>query len=157
MRPCRRHAPTVNPVDAWVWWIIAAAVLAAAEAFTFDLVFAQLAVGALAASGTAAAGGHEALQVAVGIAVAAAGMLVLRPIALRHLRSTPELATGTAALVGRAAEVLEDVGPRGGRVKLAGEVWSARSADGASAFRAGQDVVVIRIDGATALVALPIR
>lgn len=135
-----------------MWWVIAAAVLAAAETFTFDLVFAQLSVGALAASGVAAADVGTALQVAVGIGVAAAGMLVLRPIALRHLRSTPELATGTAALVGRPAEVLEDVGPRGGRVKLSGEVWSARSFDGVSLFSAGQDVAVIRIDGATALV-----
>ncbi|WP_293773309.1 NfeD family protein [Sporichthya sp.] len=139
-------------MDAWVWWIIAAAVLAAAEVFTFDLVFAQLSAGALAAAGVAGADGGTPLQIATGIVVALAGLVLLRPVALRHLRTTPELRTGVAALVGQQAEVLEDVGPRGGRVKLAGEVWSARSYDQTSVYGAGEDVAVIEIDGATALV-----
>ena len=139
-------------MDAWVWWVIVAAVLAAAEAFTFDLVFIQLAVGSLASAGVAAADAEPPVQILVGIVVSLAGLILLRPVALRHLRTTPDLRTGIAALVGQRAEVLEEVGPRGGRVKLAGEVWSARSADGASVFAVGVDVAVVRIDGATARV-----
>ncbi len=139
-------------VDAWVWWIIIAAGLAAVEAFTFDLVFIMLAGGALAASGVAAADGNVALQIAVAIVVALAGLGGLRPIAMRHLRSTPEIRTGTAALIGQQALVLEDVGPHAGRVKLNGEVWSARSYDGTSTFAVGQMIDVLKIDGATALV-----
>jgi membrane protein implicated in regulation of membrane protease activity len=139
-------------VDAWVWWIIIAAALAAVEAFTFDLVFIMLAGGALTAAGVAAADGNVALQIAVAIVVALAGLGGLRPIAMKHLRSTPEIRTGTAALVGQQALVLEDVGPIAGQVKLNGEVWSARSYDGASTFAAGQLIDVLKIDGATALV-----
>ena len=139
-------------VDAWVWWVIIAAALGAVEVFTLDLVFIMLAAGALSAAGVAAADGNVALQIAVAVGVALAGLGGLRPIAMRHLRSTPEIRTGTAALVGQQAVVLEDVGPQSGRVKLNGEVWSARSYDGASTFAAGQMIDVLKIDGATALV-----
>lgn len=139
-------------VDAWVWWVILAAVLGAVEVFTLDFVFIMLAGGALTAAGVAAADGNVPLQIAVAVVVALAGLGGLRPIAMRHLRSTPEIRTGTAALVGQQALVLEDVGPHAGRVKLNGEVWSARSYDGASTFAAGQMIDVLKIDGATALV-----
>jgi membrane protein implicated in regulation of membrane protease activity len=112
----------------------------------------MLAGGSLAAAGVAGADGNLALQIAVAIAVALTGLALLRPVALKHLRTTPEIRTGTAALVGTEALVLEDVGPHGGRVKLAGEVWSARSYDGASTFPAGESIAVLKIEGATALV-----
>ena len=144
--------PYDERVDAWVWWVIAAAVLAAAEVFTLDLVFIMLAGGSLAAAGAAGADGNVALQVAIAVVVAVAGLALLRPVALKHLKTTPELRTGTDALVGQDALVLEDVGPHTGRVKLAGEVWSARSYDGASTFAVGQSIAVLKIDGATALV-----
>ncbi|HUR73066.1 MAG TPA: NfeD family protein [Sporichthya sp.] len=139
-------------MDAWVWWVIAAAGLAAVEVFTLDLVFIMLAGGSLAAAGVAGGNGNVALQLAIAVVVALVGLAGLRPVALRHLKTTPELRTGTAGLVGQEALVLEDVGPHGGRVKLAGEVWSARSYDGASTFPAGESIAVLQIDGATALV-----
>jgi membrane protein implicated in regulation of membrane protease activity len=82
-----------------------------------------------------------------------ASLLVLRPIATRHLRTPAQLRTGTAALVGSQALVLERVDRDGGQVKLAGEVWSARSYDEDEAFEPGARVEVLKIDGATALVA----
>jgi membrane protein implicated in regulation of membrane protease activity len=85
--------------------------------------------------------------------VSLASLLVLRPVARRHLRTPAQLRTGTAALVGRQAVVLERVDRDGGQVKLAGEVWSARSYDDDDEFEAGTRVEVMQIDGATALVA----
>ena len=87
------------------------------------------------------------------IVVSLASLLVLRPIAKRHLRSPAQLRTGTAALVGRQALVLERVDRDGGQVRLAGEVWSARTYDEDEAFEPGARVEVMKIDGATALVA----
>lgn len=145
-------------MDAWAWWLIAVAVLAAVEVLTLDLVFAMLAGGALAAAGLAGidagtdAGIGVGWQVLAALAVAAGGLLLLRPIALRHLRSSPETRTGVAALVGAQALVLDEVGPHNGQVKLAGEIWSARAYDGMSVFAEGAAVSVLQIDGATALV-----
>jgi membrane protein implicated in regulation of membrane protease activity len=60
--------------------------------------------------------------------------------------------TGTAALVGSRAVVLEQVDADGGQVKLGGEVWSARAYDEDDVIEPGARVEVMRIDGATALV-----
>ena len=74
------------------------------------------------------------------------------PIARRHLKQPPLLRTGPAALVGRRAQVLEEVTEHGGRVRIGGEVWSARSYDETLVIPAGSAVDVMQIEGATALV-----
>jgi membrane protein implicated in regulation of membrane protease activity len=56
-------------------------------------------------------------------------------------------------LVGGRATVLERVDASGGQVKIGGEVWSARAYDEDDAFEPGARVEVMKIDGATALVA----
>ena len=48
--------------------------------------------------------------------------------------------------------VLERVDARDGRVRLRGEVWSARSIDPDRSFEPGDTVDVVRIDGVTAVV-----
>lgn len=139
-------------MSAWVIWVIVAAGLLAVEALTLTLVLAMAAAGALAAAGAAALGADEAVQVAVFTAVTAATLLVVRPVAKRHLRTPAAQRTGIAALVGQTAAVLERVDGDGGRVKLAGEVWSARSWDGHQVIEPGDHVQVVKIEGATALV-----
>lgn len=139
-------------MHAWAWWLIVGAAFVVVEIFTLDLIFAMLAGGALVAAGIALIGAGVPVQVGVGLVATVAGLALLRPVALRHLHTTPELRTGTAALVGRDATVLSQVDGRGGQVKLAGEVWSARAMDGMSVFEVGDEVQVLKIDGATALV-----
>ncbi|GAA4940520.1 hypothetical protein GCM10023238_02760 [Streptomyces heliomycini] len=51
------------------------------------------------------------------------------------------------ALKGRQAVVLERVDGSGGRIKLAGEVWSARALDAGHTYDAGQEVDVVDIEG----------
>jgi membrane protein implicated in regulation of membrane protease activity len=140
-------------MDEWVWWMIAAGVLAIGEIATLGFFLGPIAIAAVTAAIVALVGGGLALQWIVFIAVSLASLVVLRPIARRHLRTPAQLRTGTAALVGRPAVVVERVDRDGGQVKLAGEVWSARAYDDDEAFEAGTRVEVMKIDGATALVA----
>jgi membrane protein implicated in regulation of membrane protease activity len=140
-------------MDEWVWWMIAAGVLAVGEIATLGFFLGPIAIAAVTAAIVALAGGGLAVQWIVFIAVSLASLLVLRPVAKRHLRTPGQLRTGTAALIGRPAVVLERVDRDGGQVKLAGEVWSARSYDEDEAFEPGARVEVLKIDGATALVA----
>src|SRR5579875_3476661 len=119
-------------VSLWVIWLIAAGVLGVAEVLTTTLALGLIAAGALAAGLTGAAGGG--------------------PVALRRLRRLPGLRTGAAALVGQTGYVLDDVTPRGGRVRIGGEEWSARPYDDRSVIPAGSEVDVLQIKGATALV-----
>jgi membrane protein implicated in regulation of membrane protease activity len=140
-------------MEDWVWWMIAAGVLAVGEIATLGFFLGPIAIAAVAAAIVALVGGGLAVQWVVFIAMSLASLLVLRPIATRHLRTPAQLRTGTAALVGSPALVLERVDRDGGQVKLAGEVWTARAYDEDESFEPGARVEVMKIDGATALVA----
>jgi len=141
-------------MDGWVWWIVAAGVLAVADVVTGGTLILIMIAGGAAAGGLASAlGASPALSVGVFALVSVALLGVVRPIARRHMRTPRAVRTGVAALVGTEAVVLEAVDGNDGRIKLAGEVWSARAYDGDSVFAVGQRVHVLEIDGATALVA----
>ncbi|MFC9928333.1 NfeD family protein [Streptomyces sp. NPDC127190] len=139
-------------IDAWVWWLVGAAALGIPLVVTAMPEFGMLAVGAVAAAGAAGLGFDAVVQVLVFLAVSVALIAVVRPIANRHTRQRPQLATGIDALKGRQAVVLERVDGSGGRIKLAGEVWSARALDTGRAYEVGQEVDVVEIEGATAIV-----
>ncbi|WP_369054097.1 NfeD family protein [Kineococcus terrestris] len=136
----------------WLLWIAAALVLGVLEVTSLDLVFMMLAGGALAGSLSSALGLGYVGQVLVAALVAGTLALTVRPLLLRRLRMPPTGTTNTPALVGRAAVTLEPVSVRGGLVKLVGETWSARTATAGQLIPAGEDVVVVAIDGATAVV-----
>ena len=142
----------VNDIDAWVWWLVGAAALGIPLVVTAMPEFGMLAVGAVAAAIAAGLGGDIVVQVLVFAAVSVALIAVVRPIATRHRSQRPQLVTGVDALKGKQAVVLERVDHAGGRIKLAGEVWSARSLDTGRAYEVGQEVDVVDIEGATAIV-----
>src|SRR5579875_3018947 len=137
-------------MPAWVAWAIVAVALAVGEVFTPGLFF--LGPVALAAVASAAAGGAVWVQVVVFGAGSFAALGLLRPVAKAHLSMPRAIRTGTAALEGATAVVLERVDGRGGLVKIGGEEWSARSYVPGESYEAGTEVEVARIEGATALV-----
>jgi len=140
-------------MEEWVWWMIAAGGLAVGEIFTLGFFLGPIAIAAVLAAVVSLAGGGLALSWAVFITASLASLLVLRPIARRHLRTPPRIRTGTAALVGGPATVMEHVDRNGGQVKIGGELWSARAYDEDASFEPGARVEVMKIEGATALVA----
>ncbi|MCX4913847.1 NfeD family protein [Streptomyces sp. NPDC060011] len=143
----------MDDIDAWVWWLIGAAGLGIPLVVTAMPEFGMFAVGAVAASVVAGLGGGIVAQVLVFVVVSVALIAVVRPIAARHSAQRPQLASGIDALKGRQAVVLERVDGSGdGRIKLAGEIWSARALDAGQAYEVGQEVDVVDIDGATAIV-----
>ena len=137
----------------WVIWLLVAAVLAAGEVFTLGFFLGPVAVAAALAAAVAAAGAGAEIQVATFAVASLASLLVIRPIARRHLRTPARLRTGTAALLGAHASVLERVDGERGSVRLRGEVWSARAYDAGAVIEPGAQVQVMEIDGATAVVA----
>nr|WP_202535193.1 NfeD family protein [Streptomyces sp. SID4919] len=115
--------------------------------------FGMFSVGAVASAVTAALGGGIVAQVIVFVVVSVALIAVVRPIAARQRAGRPDQATGIDALRGKQAVVTERVdGSGGGRIKLAGEIWSARALDGGQTYEVGQQVDVVEIEGATAIV-----
>jgi membrane protein implicated in regulation of membrane protease activity len=139
-------------VDAWVIWLVAAGVLAVGEVLTVGFFLGPIALAAAIAAVVAAAGAGVGFQVLAFIVVSIGSLGVVRPIAVRHLRTPTRVRTGTAALVGARAVVLERVDADGGKVKIGGEVWSARTYDEDAVLPEGARVHVLKIEGATALV-----
>src|SRR5919201_4199974 len=130
----------------WVIWAIVAVALAVGEIFTPGMFFlGPVALAAVAAAVVALAGLGAAAQLIVFIAGAIASVAFLRPIARSHLHMPAMLRTGTAALVGAKAVVLQRVDANGGRVKIGGEEWSALPFMDGQVFEPGARVEVAEI------------
>ncbi|MDA0634300.1 NfeD family protein [Nonomuraea sp. MCN248] len=140
-------------MDEWIIWVILAVVLGVAEIFTLTAALGLLGVASLLTAGAAAIGLPVPLQLLVFALTSTAGLVVIRPLVQRHNIRQPSLTRfGVDALVGKPAYVLSEVTGRGGRIRLAGEEWSARAYDETLVIPTGATVDVIEIDGATALV-----
>ncbi|MGL4743598.1 MAG: NfeD family protein [Dermatophilaceae bacterium] len=139
--------------QSWLAWLGLALVLAAIEAVTVDFVFLMFAGGALAGAVAAGAGAPLPVQVVVAVVAACLLLAVVRPVVRRKFTNgEASHHIGAAGLVGREARVLQAVTDTDGRVKLGGEVWSARLASDGEPVNPGDSVRVVAINGATALV-----
>jgi membrane protein implicated in regulation of membrane protease activity len=141
-------------MDPWVIWLIAAVVFAVGEIATLGFFLAPFAGGALLAAIISAAGAGEFAAWVMFLVVSIVLLAALRPIARSHRRMPGQLRTGTAALVGQTAMVIERIANDEGTgcVKLEGETWTARAYDRDEVFEPGSRVHVVEIKGATALV-----
>ena len=139
--------------NSWLAWLGLALALVAVEAASVDFVFLMLAGGALAGCIAAAAGLSFVWQVVVAVVVALVLVLTVRPLLKRHFMATVgDHKIGSAGQIGRIARVITTVTERDGRIQLSGETWSARLAPGSTECLPGQDVRVVSIEGATAIV-----
>ena len=117
----------------WLAWLGIALVLAAVEAATVDFVFIMFAGGALAGAVAAGLGASFPVQVVVAVATGILLLFTVRPIVKRQfMDGEVDHQIGASSLVGRSARVLQAVTDSDGRIKLAGETWSARLAAGAT-------------------------
>jgi membrane protein implicated in regulation of membrane protease activity len=141
-------------MDAWVLWILLAVALAIGEIATMGFFLAPFAAGALLGALAAAVGAGDVVSAIVALVTATVLFAFVRPVARRHLYLPAPVRTGTAALVGTRAIVVERIANDEGTgiVKLAGEAWTARAYDEDEVIAEGRRVQVIEIRGATALV-----
>ena len=141
-------------MDAWVSWLLIAVVFAVAEVVNLSFYLFPFAIGAAGAAVVGLAGGGTAIELITFAALTGVSFTVVRPIARRHINMPPQLRTGTAALIGRTAIVTERIvnDEAVGKVRLEGEVWSARAYDEDKVLEPGTRVHVMEIRGATALV-----
>ena len=143
---------TVEDVAAIVW-LVAGIALAAAEMLTGDFTLLMLGGAALVTAGVAGIADTAVVTDAIVFGVSALALLFLvRPIMLRRFSVPPPTPTNVHALPGKTAKVLETVNDETGRVKIDGEVWSARPLDPSEEYAEGETVYVMKIDGAHAVV-----
>jgi membrane protein implicated in regulation of membrane protease activity len=139
-------------MDLWIIWLILAVALGVAEIFTLTAALGLLSAAALITSGAAAVGLPLYGQILVFVVSSIAAMVLIRPVAQRHMLRPQLERFGVEALVGRTARVIEEVTGHGGRIRIDGEEWTARAYDDSLVIPAGATVDVMQIRGATALV-----
>jgi membrane protein implicated in regulation of membrane protease activity len=141
-------------MPAWLIWALLAVALTVGEILTPGMFFlGPVALAAVLAMIVALFPAAPLwLEIVVFAGASVASLAVLRPIARAHLKMPRAIRTGTAALEGAKAVVLQRVDGMGGRVRIGGEEWSARSYDQNEVFDPGTQVEVAQIEGATALV-----
>jgi len=139
-------------VPAWVIWLLIAVACGLGEVFTLTFLLGPVALAAVAAALVAALGASVPVQLIVFIAGSLASLFFVRRIARSHVRMPAAIRTGTAALVGTRAVVVDRVDAEHGRVRIGGEVWTARAFFDEQVIEAGKRVEVAKIEGATALV-----
>ncbi len=138
--------------NSWAIWLTAAAALAVTEMVTLDFTLIMLAAGALAGAGAAFLfPGLWLVHVLVALAVAGLLLGILRPTLLAKVRNSVGYQSSVAKMVGSSGRAVSEITAAGGEVKVAGEVWSARSFD-SSTIPAGTPVEVYEVDGTTAVV-----
>ena len=134
-------------------WLIAAVVLAIGEIATMGFFLAPFAGGAAVAAILAAAGAGATIEWAAFLAISIVLLAAIRPLARAQQRGRP-VRTGTAALIGQTATVVERIANAEGVgcVRLDGEIWTARAFVDDEVIEPGTRVQVLEIRGATALV-----
>lgn len=138
--------------NAWVVWLILAGGLAVSEMLTLDLTLLMLSSGALAGAAVAFAfPGLVWAQILVALVVALTMLFVTRPALLKRLHNSPGYRSSASKMLGSSGMAIEVITPTGGEVKIAGELWSARSYD-ASVIAPGTEIEVLEMDGVTAVV-----
>jgi membrane protein implicated in regulation of membrane protease activity len=134
-------------------WLIAAGLFAAGEVASLDLVLLMFAGGALGGMALALAGLGVPFQLLAFLVVSAALLVVVRPVAKRHLIDrTPEQIDGVAVYVGRTAVVSQRVDNDTGRIRLGSDEWSARTQLDDEVFQVGDEVRIVQIEGPIAYV-----
>jgi membrane protein implicated in regulation of membrane protease activity len=139
-------------MSAWAWWLVVAALFGIGELLTGGFYLVPFALGGLGGMLAGAVGAGAVIQIIVFLAASAAASGLVRPIARRHVTMPPQIRTGTAALIGTDALVLDRVAAHEGRVRIGGEVWTARPYLEGEIMEPGAQVHVVEIRGATALV-----
>ena len=140
-------------MTAAVIWLVLGVLLVVAEVLSGEFVLLMLGGGALAAGGVSLLVGGPVVG---GVVFAVASVLLLfavRPALRKRLdRGVDPAVMHHQALLGSTAIVVARVDGHGGRVKIGGDLWSARSSDGHEVIEPGARVTVMSISGATALV-----
>lgn len=137
-------------------WLIAAGLLFLGELLVADMSLLMLGTAAAITAGVAVVDIPVWAEILVFGVASVALILAIRPMLRRRLlKNSQEHKFDDSELTGKRAEVIEPVSDQaqsGGMVRVAGELWSARSANPGDKYSAGESVQVLSIDGTTAVV-----
>lgn len=139
-------------MEAWIIWLIVAAVLATIEVLTQMIWTLCLAAGCIFAMAASILGVTLEWQLVVLAAASVLAFLTFMPWFKkwhegRTRREKRDDRTGMDALLGRRAVVIEEIRPGSlGRARIDGDNWQVRSTSSHGIIRKGEEVVVTSYD-----------
>ena len=135
-----------------IFWLALAIVLGVIEASTANLITVWFAVSALVVAVLAALGINGAALPVVFVVLAAILVVATRPLTKRFL-SKKTVATNADRIISATGTVIVDIDPveNAGQVKVMGQVWSAKTADGAP-LETGTAVRIVALEGVRVVV-----
>lgn len=142
-----------DEITALIWLVVGIALLAT-ESLSGEFVLAMLGGGALVAAAVTLLVGGGIVPGLVAFALASVLLVfAVRPPLKRRLQhGVQDSLMHTRALVGSEALVVARVDGDGGRVRIAGQLWSARPVHDDDVLDEGVTALVVEISGATAVV-----
>ena len=133
-------------------WLIAAVILGVIEASTVNLITLWFAVSALIVAIITSFGAGPGVQITVFIIASAVLVIATRPLARRFLNRNT-IATNADRIISAKGVIIEEInGLKGtGQVKVMGQVWSAKSANGDNIAN-GTSVTIVALEGVKVVV-----
>jgi membrane protein implicated in regulation of membrane protease activity len=140
---------------AWVVWAALILIFLVVEIFTLDFTFLMLGVASIGGVISAVLGVPWFFQLLIVGVLAVLLIFTVRPPLLHALRKGgDETPSNVEALIGLRGTVSTAFASGAGLVKLSnGDTWTSRSAGTTIDLPLGEKVVVVAIEGATAVVA----
>jgi len=143
---------------AWIVWLVLILIFVIIEMLTFDFVFLMIAIGSLGGLLSGLFGAPWWLQLIIAAILSIILIFFIRPPLLHALKRGGDPAKSNVdRLIGMGGIVVSTVTRTTGLVKLqVGETWTARLATASGTppeLVPGEHVVVVSIEGATAVVA----
>ncbi len=128
-------------------WIVLMVALIIVEASTSSLVCIWFAIGALAAAVSKLLGANLFYQTVAFVIVSAISLCATKPL-VKKLRAKGKTATNADMVIGKTGIVTEEItnDKFAGKVKVAGQEWSAITADG-SEIPKNSKITVLKIEG----------
>jgi membrane protein implicated in regulation of membrane protease activity len=134
----------------WIW-VALVIIFALIEIFTFGLTTVWFALAALVMVFLSFLPVSFPVQILIFLAISAVLLFFTRPLAIKKLK-IGRVKTNVESLAGQRALVIKKIGEfEKGEVKLAGQIWTARTEDG-SGIAEGVKCEVLRIEGVQAIV-----
>ena len=135
-----------------IFWLALAVVLGVIEASTANLITVWFAASALVVAILAALGISGSALSVIFVVLAAVLVVATRPLTKRFLNKKA-VATNADRIISATGTVIVDIDPveNAGQVKVMGQIWSAKTADG-TPLETGTTVRVVALEGVRVVV-----
>ncbi len=137
----------------WSYWLILALFFMVLEAFTVGFLVFWFGIGAILALCTSLFTDNMIIQSTVFIVSSTLLLFATKPLVAKITKNDKEVKTNVYSVINKKGKVIIDIDPDDstGQVKIAGDVWSAKSANN-KRIPKGTNVIVEKIEGVKVIV-----